>query len=447
MNELKVKSRKSKVIIIFASLFFLNGNLFALTLQEAMEIAMKNSPAVTAAKEGVGVASAQMGQAGSMLLPTVSMSASKGNNYTQPYSIVLPPSMGGGTMALYPDMASQIESYSFTLNQNVFTGGRILQGISAARVGYDSAVENLKKAKLELEYNLASAYYGVLEAKKNLEITESTISRMEKQVKQSEYNYSAGLSSKSDFLMAQTQMANMQVMQIAAKGSLDLSILSLQTVMGQKGVSGEAVSDAEISDAPAGLDRNSVLAAAFKYKPDWRSFELAIKTANDAVVYSYGGYLPSFMYQYSTGRSKSEYGSGNPLNTDLGNWRSMLVGSWNLFDGFNTPNKIREAYASLNQAKAQEKSIRDAVELEVDSSIMGVDTARQTLAASMIAEDIAKRSYEYAEVGYKAGIVSGLNYLDAQIAYSRAQSSLWSAKYDLEIAKAKLNKAVGVKIL
>ena len=440
-----VKSRKLKVErVLIILMLMLQGPTFALTLDESIDIAMSTNPQVKAAKEAVNVSSAKMGEAGSMMIPNVSVSASKGKNYQQPMVFIF----GGVPITTGADEPADATSYSLNVSQNLFTGGKILQAISAARLSYDMALESLKMNKDQVTYNVISSYLGVLKAKKMLDITEQTIKRLGKQVKQVQYSYDSGLSSKADLLMAQTQLATVQIQRIGAKGGVKLSILGLQSVLGTRVSTAEEFADEKIGGADeTPLDENSILQLTFKNRPEWRSYELAIKIANQAVGYSWGGYLPMVSFMYSTGRTKAEY-QNNPLyNTDLANWRAMFVGQWNIFDGMNTPNKVREAYASLNQAKAQEQGIRDMIVLDVQSSITGVDTARQTLSASKVADDLARKSYEYTEIAYKTGLVSNLNYLDAQIAYNRAETTLWSSMYDLETAKAKLNKAVGTKIL
>ena len=417
-----------------------------LTLQESLNIAFKNNPQILTSKEKVDIASAKMGQAGSGLLPQISASYSSGKSYVQPMTVTLPPSMGGGTFSTTPNEAADALSYSATATQTLFAGGRTLQAISAAKAGYDVAGQDYIKTKNDVTFNVISSYFEILKAKKSLDTINDALSSLEKHLRQTELFYKSGISSKADLLRSQTEIANANVSKISAQMGLELAKLTFAANLGANIGSDFDIQNIETSYfSEKETSAPQLLKTAFNNRPDWISYNLGMRVAKDAITYSYGSYLPVVMYQYSAGKNKSDYKNAG-LKFDLDNWRSMIVASWNVFDGFNTANRIREAYATLNTAKAQEQTLKDAINLDVKSSYLSLLGTKQKVEASMIAQELARKALRLSEIAFASNTGSNLSYLEALSAYFKAQTAYWSNIYDLEVAKAKINKVTGTAV-
>ncbi|MFA5103762.1 MAG: TolC family protein [Candidatus Margulisiibacteriota bacterium] len=444
MNRKTIRSGVLSILILYLSLL---SPMSALTLKESLDIAMKSNPLIISAKEKVNVASARMGQAGSAVLPTVTLSASKGKNYSQPMTIALPSIFGGGTIATGPDETSDYSSYSLGVQQALFTGGKILTGLSIASAVYDSSQEDLRKAQQDVEFNVVSSYFEYQKAKKRVEIIDATIANLERNLAITQVMYNSGIVSISELLRIKTSIANYQVLEIQACSMRDIAELAFEAAVGVKFPGALDLEEENLSGFSGKLPSGSdLLSIAYKNRPDYLSYIQALKVAGDAINMAYSGYLPNIAFSYSTGKAKTEYNKNTTSNSDLNNWRAMFVGSWNLFDGLNTENKIREAYATLASAKAQQQSIQDALSLDVNSSYLTLLSAVKRVSATEIAEDLAGKTLRSVEVSYGADTISRQIYLETQTAYLVAAMDLWGAKYDLEVAKARLNRSVGKKV-
>lgn len=440
---------KSFVIsLIYLSLVICNLSFAQeLTLKQAIDIALAKNPQITTARENLNAASARMGQAGSAILPQINFSGTLGKTYNQPMLIQLPPILGGGTIATAPDEPADLSMYNFTLSQTLFTGGKILSSMAIAKINYDIMGLYLTKAKNDVSFSALSAFYNVLDAQKSLKIVDESLSNLKRNMKEAQVFSDSGLIAYTDLLRAKTAVANMEITKIQAQAGLSISMLVLETALGQKLPPDTVINDEELP----GLDKLSIgadetLNKAYQYRPEWLSFELGIKAAKDALNISYSGYLPDILYSYSSGNTKTDYKKAGRY-FDLNNWRSTFSASWDLFDGFDTQNKIRESYAQLNSAKAQEASLKDNLSLEVNSAYLNLKAAVEKVKASEIAADLAERSYKATEVNFKSGTASEQYFLEAETYYHNSETALWSARYDLEVAKAKLNNVVGTKVI
>ncbi|HTY13572.1 MAG TPA: TolC family protein, partial [Candidatus Omnitrophota bacterium] len=296
--------------------------------------------------------------------------------------------------------------------------------------------------------SVTSSFYGLLKAQKGLEVINSSISNMQRNVDQAQVFYDSGIGSNLDLLRAKTQLANLEISRIQMDNGLSLARLAFENTLGVKLPAGTDIVEPETNDQNSTSYRQDELVAlAYQNRPEWRAYSMAMDIAGKALNLTYSGFLPNIAYNYSYGRNKIEYPNTAASNSDLSNWKSMLVASWTLFDGFLTVNQIKEARANYNSAAAQQQNIKDGIELDVNSAYLNLKAAKEQVDASATTADLAKRTLDLTEVSYKSQIASEQNYLDAQTANQAAQLNLFSSKYDYEIAKAKLNKAVGTKII
>jgi outer membrane protein len=447
-----VRYQVSGICLVFFTFYFLLftlvGNASALTLKESLDIALANNPVVVSALEKVHVAEAKRGEAFSNFLPHVSASGSAGKSFVEYSVITLPQQLGGGSFTAGPSEAANATSYQLTVNQTLFTGGKLLVGQSIANISYQIAWQDYLRSLSETVLNVVSSYYDYLKAKKSLEVINGSLDNLNRNLQQTQVFYDAGIGSNVDLLQVKTQVANIKIAELQAQNGLRLAKLVLETNLGQKLKQGDDPAETELtSDASVNLDQDTVLKTAYDNRPEWKQFELGLKAAESAVGLSFSNFLPNVAFQYSIGRTIAEYPINSASDSNLENWHALLVGSWNLFDGFNTPMQIKESYASLNAAKAQARQIKDAVALDVNSAYLNLASAVDKIAASQIAADLAEKTLQTAEINYRAQILSEQQYLDAHLANQAAQLALWSSKYDCEVAKAKLNKAVGKTII
>ncbi len=442
---IKVVSLGLKGIVLLVILMMQSGQSQELDVKASIDIAIENNPQIIAQQEKVNAAAAKLGQAASNLLPHVKVEGAKGKNYSESPSIVLPAALGGGSFSSSPNEAADVTTYSLSVTQPVFMGGKILTGIAISRVAYDAELELLSKTKNDVAFNITSAYYDVLKAQKALDVLNETIVNMKKTLKQVEVYYLAGVSTNSDVLQMQTQIANIEVSRIQLQNGLMIAKLAYETSLGKDIELGYTLKDDIGPGIPRDFsDKETIIAKAFVNRPDWKAYKLAMKAAEQAVNMNYSDYLPSVVLLYSTGKTHSNYST---TSYDLSNWRMMLSASWTLFDGFNTQSKIKEATAQYNNAKANESSIKDGIEMEVSAAYLTLIASQDKVSASSIAADLSQRALKSIEVNYNANTITNLAYLSAQTAYQAAMTNLWTAKFDLQVAKAKLNKAVGAKVI
>jgi outer membrane protein len=415
-----------------------------ITLKESVDMALSSNPQVLSAQKKLNASEARLGQARSYLLPSLSVAGSVGKMYQEPSVINVP---GVGTFSTAPDSQNDISTYSFTLSQMIYNGGAI-NGMAIAYYAYSSAKEEVRNAMLDAAYNVASAYYALINAKKAHDISADMVDSLRRYVEQVNVLYNSDLVTKADVLRVQTQLENAKQQEILARKDERLARLSLNSVIGipLTEETTPVIDEKEVS--MESLSLSSLLDKAYKQRPDWLSYKLAEQTADAMVSVSYSGYMPNFALVGSYGKTIINYEdkADQDYNSNLLSWRALITGSWTLFDGMDTPNKVAESQANLDALRADGKTLSDAIALDVTSDYYELLSSYDRVAAARTAEDMARKMMRFAELNFSQRIYTSVQLLDSQNAYHVAQLDLLSAIYDMELAKAKLNKAVGQDI-
>ncbi len=154
------------------------------------------------------------------------------------------------------------------------------------------------------------------------------------------------------------------------------------------------------------------------------------------------GYLPSVAafasYQYGF--------QGNKLNS-TGFWVpvGLIGGQINvpIFDGFEKRAKIQRAKLAQEIAFNQKKEFERAITLELQNARTAYTNALNQVASQKKNMELAERIYNTTMVKYREGVGSSLEISQAEQSLYTTQQNHLVALYDLLVAKAALDKALG----
>lgn len=441
--------KRMKIFFVFLFILFFSGSAFCLEtydLSKSHKIAKNSNPEIIAATERLKAAEMRLNQAKSALIPHFTVDALGGKNYQEPVKTrVAIPGLPTMEMSTTPDEASDMTNVSLTVKQPLFTGGKIVLGIKMANNAYLSSYEDYKKTCDDVEYKVSSAYFDVLKTQKNIAILKNSMESLSKYYKQLEVLSNSGIISSADVLRVKSELLNMKVAEIQLNTALRISKMSFRNILGDA-IPEEFVLAEDIAFMKDKvLKLSDLLVLGYKNRPDWNSFNYSKDILSDSVGMAQSGYLPTVAATYSTGRAITNYPSAS-LKYDIDSWKALLVGSWNIFDGFEVASKVAEAKANYNAVSAQEKTVKMAVALDIESSFYNFESLKEKIGAVEAARDAARKSYKLAEANFLSNVGTNVAVLDAESNYNKSEMNYWATLYDIELAKLKINKATGVKV-
>ena len=437
-------------IILGSSLIlvFLAGISPALTLKESINLALKNNPAVIASQKKLQSADARLAQATGVLFPTLKIEGKLGRDYTQPSLVQITSQTSAGAitqnLSFGTDAATDSRSITTSLSQPIFVAA-LFPGISIAQKGFDLAREDLNKISLDTSFNVTQAYFGVLKADRMVKLSEESREMAESHLKQVKAMLSAGVATQADFLRIEVQLANSEVALTRAKNALEIAKDAFNNALGsdleqnvqleEEGFNGEILNLPEYKD---------LLKMSYNYRPDWKQYILTKQIAEENVRIAQTGYLPTVMLSGKTGNQIIEYPA---YRSDVNSWSITGIASWTFFDGLQTQNRIREAAANLDAQKANEEQVKNGIALEVRDAYLTLKSAVETIGSAKKAVESAEENHKVSSLRFSSGVGTNLEVLDAQVSLTQARVNYLQSLFDVEIAKAKLNKVIGKVII
>ncbi|MFH1684089.1 MAG: TolC family protein [Candidatus Margulisiibacteriota bacterium] len=415
-----------------------------LTLEKSIQIALQKSPTMLKVRAEIEAAEGLAGQAVAGFLPQLALSGRVGKYYSEPQTVEMTISGTPSVFSFGTDEQADLTSYSASLTQAIFTGGKLTNSLAMANKGLDFAKQELRRVSEEVKFNVINAYYGVSKAKKFVELSEQSVKMAKNHLERIQTLLQHGMSTRADVLRAEVQVAQAEVVFTKAKQALEIAKNSFNNSLGL-----DLDTPVELTQMDYDLknvrlyDYKELLKIAYEDRPDWKQYVLVKEVSKAEVGMAYSGLWPmiSLVGNYDIGSTK--YSS---YQSDSKTWTALLSGTWNIFDGTATWNKIKEAQAKLKAQQADEINVKRGIALEVKDANFALKSAKENISGTSKALELAEENYNIAGERYSAGVGTNLEVIDAQVAVTQARTEQLQAQHDLQIAKARINKVVGRKI-
>jgi outer membrane protein TolC len=433
---------------VFLAFILLNSPVRATTLKESVELALKQNPAVIASSKKVNAASARLSQAVGAFMPTVKLDGNLNRTYSSPQTVQITTQTTSGayttTMRFGINDPQNIQGIQASLSQPVFVAA-LFPGYGIAKKGADLAKQDFQRVSIETVYNVTQAYFGVIRADRGLKLAIESLDTAKSHQAQVQSMLNAGVATKADLLRAEVQVANFEVGVTKARNSLDLAKDAYNNALGNDLETPISLQETGFTGKVNNLPNYAKLKeVAFANRPDWQEFLLQTGISKDTLHLAQTDYLPTVMLSAASGSQRTE----NPVyNSDVSNWNVVGAASWKLFDGLSRENKVKEAAANLSAQYATEDQLKNNIALEVRDAFLNLRCALDTIGSSQKAVDSAIESYKVSDMRFASGAGTNLEVIDAQTSLNSARFDLLQALFDVEIAKAKVNKVVGKEVI
>lgn len=414
-----------------------------LTLDQAIETALKSNPGLRAADKQTEAAEAGVVKSSSGFLPKVNLSEtwSKSDNPLMVLGTKLNREMVAPT-DFAPDTINNPDSLSnyntrLSVMQPVWSGGKEYLGVTQAKLARDAAVQDRNRTRQETVFNVVKAYYGVLLAREYRTVALQSLETSSANVKLAEARFKAGAVLQSDLLRARVQEAEVKEMVTRAESGVTLSLANLNFAMG---VSQQEAYDVSGNLAAKEPEKNldALTGEALALRPDLVSLGFNRKNAEAGVSQARTDYAPTLSIMGQT-----DWNSGRPAGDDAKSWAVMAVLQWNIFDGLVTSSNVKQAAAQAGRMRAMEDQMKAAVQLQVKQAYYGLQASRDRITATASSVQEAEEGLRIVQKRYEVGMTNFVDVLGAESALIRARTGALQALYDNNVADAELKLATG----
>ena len=417
----------ARMISAMSTAYAAESEVVSLNLAQSIELALKNNQTITQSREDREAALWQYKNARRQSGPTLSYNFS-GRRYGS--------SAGGSPMQTDNDFTN-----SLTLSIPIYQGGRLKNQRRQTRYALDSAELNLEDTKQEIKLQTTQAYYEILRCRDMMKVREEEVNAFQEHLNKSMIRYREGIVAKSDILASTVSLADAKQNYVTARGEYEKSMANLNNIIGLPTETPLLIHD-ETNYTTYEPTEESCVEYALENRPDYFSAEYSIKQAEAAIKIAEAGRKPSIDASLSkTAESDRIFKSDGSRN-----WQAMLNLQWNIFDNGITSASVNEMRARLRKTQSIATQLADSIHLEVHNAYIDLRTAEENISTTQIAVARAEEDYHLAQIRYTEGVGINLEVIDAQEKLTQARTNYFSALYSYYLAKAELEKAMGVPI-
>lgn len=430
------------VVLVLGGLYFSNPALAQkkingkkLSIEEAIEVALQNHPAIKEFKERSLSARAQIGVSRANLLPQVSNTSSYYYGNSVPSSSLNIPT-GVGQFSSSRGEISDFVVHSFQVNQLLYDFGKTLGQVGQSKALHDVARMNLSNVRQQVVLDAKTTFYGYLAAERAVAVTEENLRLNEDLVRQAQGFYQVGVRAKIDVTTAEANLYTAQSDLITARNNFQIAKVNLMTALGLKSWPYDGLTF-QLNTRPKLMNLGDAKEKALADRPDYLKNKFQQKADQQAVRTARAGYFPTL---YSQGLQNTQ---GKPYGDMRGTWSLSLNASVPIFEGLTTKYSVQQAKANLRATESNAEVLRQDINKQVEQSYLNVTAAAEKTRATEKGKEAANENWDLAQGRYKAGVGSIIEVTDAQVKFFNAELSYIRSVYDLKVAEAQLEKAVG----
>jgi len=437
-----------------------NPNVPDMTLNDAVQIALKQNPDVLNAIQQIRLTRGQLIQVAAQALPQLVINSSYNkqqedlvtNGRTAGESTIEIPNPSGGrptVISLGGGDAIQNQTWNiqFQATQLIFDGGATISGIKAGSAAYDSAFFSLRSIIDNIVSQVINQFYQVILNRALIVAQEQNVALLQQQVTDQQNRYEAGTVPRFNVLQAEVALANAMPPLIQAQNAYRISTYQLVRLLGMdypRGHPSEVPFNVvgTLGYSPRKIDTDDSIRIAIARNPSLKAQRQTILQLASNVNVQIAGWFPSI--NANAGYEFTNSLASQNLSNTVSGWFFGATSTWNVWDGGATYGRVTQAKAQLMQSKnIYDNGIRQVV-LDVQQAISNLQQAQETIDSQTASVVQATEALRLSKERLDAGAGTQLDVLNAQVQLLTAQSNVLQARFDYIAAMASYELALSL---
>ena len=399
-----------------------------ITIEQAIELAKENNPDLKKQKLTLEDAKRKAQNKWNKFLPNMSASANLSNGHD----------FAGSSNWDWRASAGANLSFSFALPST----------LQQTQLNYLIEQANYQKLESQTISSVSTTFYSLIAEQQNIQILKESQNLAKNVYEQTRRNYNNGLASELNLLKSQYSYLSIEPQIQQAQTSYKNNLANFGLKIGIEDTSNLKLKG-EIQLEKVNLPSVEELTATYlENRHDVILSDLSVKQAELAKKTQGSSKLPSLSLSenLSLGQNKA-YNTENPqegisplsvngsfsigVNIPLSSW---IPGSQDNLTGKTNQDNITKAKISAEQTKM-------VAQKDIESKVQELNRLWNLIDVSKLNVSIATRSYELAQDGYRAGLVSQTDLettrqqmVNAQLSHLQTQIKYLSANYDTAFA-------------
>lgn len=317
----------------------------------------------------------------------------------------------------------------------IYAGGKIRSANRAAAIGRRMAEQKLIGMKSYLYTTLVEQYYGVVVLQYAVDVRRSVVDVMQHHLSDAKAMEEAGSVAHSVVLGVEYRLAEAERELSSEQHRLHMAERLLNSTL-------DIDYDILIADRLF-VDRvllplDYYIDNAIKLNPLLSEANLGVELANEGVRVAKADLLPEV-----AAMGLASIYSPN-LSDMIPRWAVGIEARIPLFDGLGKENRLRASKAKAKSVEMIVEKAQSDIRLVVENEYYNVVNALNDITTAESSMRLSESYYQSAEDGFKAGVTSSTELMDAELGRSASKLSYINAVYNYCLSLARLLEASGL---
>jgi outer membrane protein TolC len=419
---------KFAVLLLFPPAL-LAQQVLHLTLDGAVQLALRQNPAVASAQQELDAAEARIREARAGYFPQVGFNG------------IAKAGLSGATNALglvglpnspfYQNFADSLD-----ISQTGFDFGRTSHRVAFERRKHDAAAADLDTVKASVTVQTKRTFYQVFRAQRLENAAQEVVASRELMLRQARIFYEAQYRSRVDLDLAQAGLAQAQRDRLKAREDRTMAEADLDRVLGFTQSVPYSLETPDLT-APKLEALSSAIDLAYQSRPELRSLAAEVAAAHERVQAARSERRPLLRFAFSGSYARFTTLAADQLTA--GGAGLLLP----LFTGGRLAGQVEEAEAEFAALQNREASLKQQIRYEVRAAWLELQEALEALPLLQSGVTASRSAVRLASERYQERLGSAVELTVAQSNLAQALSAEYTGTIDVKIAEADLRFAEG----
>jgi len=419
-----------KIILVLFSVLFLNQQVLAITLFEALKEAYKNNADLNAERENINISEEDLKISKSNYLPSVTISGSKSQEDTNKLT------NRSGAEVLVNDVNPSTQSIK--IEQTLIDFGRSAD-VQKNKIGINLASIKLLKKEQEVLLKAIEAYSGLILANKKLQINQSNLNLLERQVETNRARLERAQITLSDLAQSESSLAEAQANFIQSKNEIISNKLNYENVIGPILDVNRLSKNFNINlMLPNSL--NDAINTSKKYNPELIIAKLEYEQSKKDVLISRSDLSPSAKLSYENSRSQDLSSSYDESNKNI----LKATVTWPIYSGGKNRASLNKSQNLQNRKRLLLNSVTKTNNTNVAISWSTLQSSKSLLNSVKSQVKAAEIANEGITVEYESGLGrSTLDVIQSNSILLNSRITLANSERNYLLAQFNVLKSIG----
>jgi outer membrane protein TolC len=290
-------------------------------------------------------------------------------------------------------------------------------------------------------FKVARAYYDAVLADRMIQVQEAALEATKAHLQDVKTRKKHGTATEYDVLRTRVDMSNIRAELIRQRNRKDQAVNRLLKAMGASQRSRVKL-EGGLDYRPIDTSFKKAVKKAFHNRPDLYAAALNVDLQKAALERAYTRYYPRVNAYFWHLWAKPDPVQASRIEWGR-DWEAGLALTWPLFDGLAREGKIIQQRALLEQRRIQLSEKEETAITEVKNALLKLENARELVESQKLNLQRADRARALVRTGYREGVNTQVEVLDATAALREARGLYYRALHEHITAVLQLKRATG----